>query len=367
MANILFQTYLSPYRIDTYNALHKQADMNFYFLNRKHGMQNFDMDSLYAQCSFTPNFLKTISVFKNHYRFCTNIWSILRHEKPNVVIVPEFKILTLQVILYKIIFLKKFKVISMCDDSYDMVSNNHDFSIIHRWARKLVVPLLDNLLLVDSRVTDWYKKHYKKGIWLPIIRDENKEIELYKKVLPLSTELGIKYNLNNKKVLLFVGRLDPVKNLDRLFEAISKSKENFVTVIVGNGELENSLKEMSLNINKEIVFAGRYEGDGVRAWYNIADAFILPSKQEAFGAVTNEALIAGLPCIISTNAGSACLINQNNGFVVDPYDINEIASVIDLVFQQIKTRNKYLFRSSKMTLSFDETIRRCITDFFIHN
>ena len=104
MANILFQTHLSPYRIDTYNAFHEQADMNFYFLNRKHGMQNFDMDSLYAQCSFTPNFLKTISVFKNHYRFCTNIWSILRHEKPNVVIVPEFKILTLQVILYKIIF-----------------------------------------------------------------------------------------------------------------------------------------------------------------------------------------------------------------------------------------------------------------------
>ena len=104
MSNILFQTYLSPYRIDTYNALHEQADMNFYFLNRKHGMQNFDMDSLYAQCSFTPCFLKTIPIFNQYYKFCTNIWSILSFEKPNVVIVPEFKILTLQVLLYKFLF-----------------------------------------------------------------------------------------------------------------------------------------------------------------------------------------------------------------------------------------------------------------------
>ena len=365
MANILFQTYLSPYRIDTYNAFHEQGNMNFYFLNRKHGMQNFDMDSLYAQCSFTPCFLKTIPIFNQYYKFCTNIWSILSFEKPNVVIVPEFKILTLQVLLYKFLFFKKFKVISMCDDSYDMVSNNHDFSIIHRWARKLVVPLLDNLLLVDSRVTDWYKKHYMKGIWLPIIRDDIKESKLYKSVLPLSAEFAKKFDLINKKVLLFVGRLDPVKNLDRLLEAISNTKEEFITVIVGNGELEEKLKGMSKNINKPIVFAGRYEGDAVRAWYNIADVFILPSKQEAFGAVTNEALIAGLPCIVSRNAGSACLIYQTNGYVVDPYNVPEMASVIDHLFQRIETKNLLFLRSSKMTLSFDDTIKRCIAEFYV--
>lgn len=325
-------------------------------------MQNFDMQALYDQCSFTPHFLKTISIVKEHYKLCTNIWSILRNEKPSIVIVPEFKILALQVLLYKKLFFKKFKVVSMCDDSYDMVSNNHDFSKIHKWSRKMVVPLLDNLLLVDSRVKDWYKSHYRKGIWLPIIRDEKKEKDQYRRVLPLSVEYSERFNLKHKKVLLFVGRLDPVKNLARLFDAISKTKEDYVTVIVGNGELERDLKEQAALIAKPIVFAGRFEGDGVRAWYNIADAFVLPSQQEAFGAVTNEALIAGVPCIISKNAGSACLIDEANGYIIDPYNTERMAFVIDQMMQQIQTRDFIDCRDCNMSFSFNDTIERCILE-----
>lgn len=362
MANILFQTYIAPYRIDTYNALHVSGNMNFYFLYDKHGMQNFDMDALYAQCIFTPSFLKTISLFKKHYKLCTNIWSILSKEKPEVVIVPEFKILALQVLIYKFLLCKKFKVVSMCDDSYDMVSNNHDFSKIHKWSRKIVVPLLDNLLLVDSKVKDWYQLHYKKGIWLPIIRDEKKEMERYKQLIPLSIELSHKFNILHKKVLLFVGRFDPVKNLDRLFDALSKTHEDFVTVLVGNGELEQTLKNLSLSIKKSIIFPGRYEGDGVRAWYNVADVFVLFSKQEAFGAVTNEALIAGVPCLISQNAGSACLIDQSNGFIVDPYDVDDMAVRIDQMMQKVEPNKTIRERTCKMNVSFDETINRCIAE-----
>lgn len=360
MANLFFRTNVAPYRIDTYNALHDKLGCEMYFLYKEDNSQKFDMQVLYDRCNFKPNFLNSISIFNRNQKLCTNIWDILRKEKPEIVIVPEFKILTVQILLYKWLFKKKIKVISMCDDSWDMVANNHDFSKAHRKMRKLVTPHLDDLLLVDDRVVKWYQEKYNKGIWLPIIRDEKIETPLYKRVIPLSIEYINKYKLENKKVLLFIGRLVHEKNLERLLDAITITKEDYITVIVGSGELENQLKQKALNIDKSIIFAGRYEGDNVRAWYNVADAFILPSHMEPFGAVTNEALIAGCKCLISENAGSACLIDETNGMIFNPYDIESMANAIDKMMKEISPREDIKPRPDKMGFSFEDVINRVL-------
>lgn len=362
MANLFFRTNVAPYRIDTYNALHERLGCEFYFLYREDSSQKFDMQAIYNQCSFKPRFLRTISIISKNQKFCTNIWSILRKEKPKIVIVPEFKILTVQILLYKLIFRKKFKVISMCDDSWDMVAQNNDFSNAHKIMRQLVTPFLDSLLLVDDRVLKWYRKKFRKGIWLPIVRDEKREIEFNKEIIQLSIEYQRKYQLDGKKVLLFVGRLASEKNLYRLLDAIAKTQEEFTTVIVGSGSLENELKQKALSIGKPIVFVGRFEGDGIRAWYNVADIFILPSYLEPFGAVTNEALVAGCDCLISKNAGSSCLIDETNGKTFDPYNINRIAKVIDETMMGIIPRKDLTIRPCKMTFSFEETMDRVVDE-----
>lgn len=360
MANLFFRTNVAPYRIDTYNALHDKLGCEFYFLYKENSSQKFDMQALYEQCHFKPKFLRTISIIKKSQKLCIDIWSILRREKPEIVIVPEFKILTVQVLLYKWFFRKKFKVVSMCDDSWDMIAHDHEWSKGHKEMRKIVTPHLDDILLVDDRVVTWYKEKYGKGIWLPIIRDEKREVLDYERVLPMSKEFQKQFNLAGNRILLFVGRLDPVKNLDRLLDAIAKTKENYVTIIVGNGELEDTLKKKAKGIDKSIIFVGRYEGDGVRAWYNIADVFILASQMEAFGAVTNEALIAGCNCLISENAGSACLVDSSNGKIFNPYDIDAIAKIIDDTMANIEPRKDINIRQCKMSINFNETINRVI-------
>lgn len=360
MANLFFRTNVAPYRIDTYNALYEQLHCEFYFLYREDNSQKFDMDSLYKQCCFQPKFLKSLSIISKKQKFCTNIWSILHREKPQVVIVPEFKILTVQVLLYKMFFRKKFKVICMCDDSWDMIANDHDFSLAHKIMRKLISPYLDDFLLVDDRVVEWFKNKYGKGIWLPIIRDEKKETIKYKKVIPLSKKYIEEFGLKGKKILLFVGRLASEKNIEGLIDAIAKTKEDFVTVIVGSGELEICLKKKATAIDKPILFVGRYEGDGIRAWYNVADVFILPSHLEPYGAVTNEALIAGCVCLISENAGSVSLIDKTNGKTLKPYNSHTMANVIDDTMGKIQCRNEIIIRPNKMTISFEETLNRVI-------
>ena len=361
MANLFFRTNVAPYRIDTYNALHEKLDCEFFFLYAEDNSQKFNMQKLYDQCNFKVNILKSKSLFGKHsQRVCTNIGQIIKANKPEVVIVPEFKIITVQVLLYKLFTRGQFKVVSMCDDSWDMIANDHEWSFAHKWMRKIITPFLNDLLLVDDRVVEWYQKKYGKGIWLPIIRNEEKEICDYERTLPMSYEYAKQFDLVGKKVLLYVGRLAPVKNLEKLIEAVAKTKEEFVMVIVGNGELEGTLRKQASKINKPIIFAGRYEGDGIRVWYNIADVFILASKMEAFGAVTNEALISGCYCLISESAGSTCLIDDSNGKVFNPYDTDKMAKIIDETMHSVDRRTEYRPRPSKMSFTFNDTIDRVI-------
>ena len=361
MNNLFFRTNIAPYRIDTYNALHEKLNCEMYFYWKEETSQGLNMDVLLKQCRFTPHYLKGIKLKANSRKFSTDIWSILRKHQPKIVIVPEFQILTIQVLLYKWVFRKKFKVVSMCDDSYDMLFNDNDFSVIHKYARKLIAPKVDDILLVDSRATIWYQEHYGKGLWLPIIRDEKREIPLYKEALDISNEFNKKYNLVGRKVLLFVGRLVEVKNLNRLIAAIGNTNEDFVTIIVGDGPISKELKQEASKFNKEIIFVGHFEDQEIRAWYNVADVFILSSTKEAYGAVTNEALLAGNYCLISKLAGSACLINKENGLLINPYDIKDIAEKIDTVFRCCVNSKKEEIELKDNKMGFDfNSIVSCV-------
>ena len=356
MNNLFFRTTLAPYRIDFYNALNANLNMEFFFYRRKSLAQNFNMDMLEEQCNFTPYYLDGYELGKSSRKICKGIYGILKSNKPAIVIVPEFQILTIQILFYRFFLKKKFKIVSMCDDSYDMIVNNNNFSIIHKYARKIITPLLDDLIVVEPKVKDWYQQNYKKGIWFPIIRDENIEITNYKLVIPLSNELNEKYNLKNKKVILFVGRLVALKNLSRFLSAVENLKEDCVVVIVGSGEEEISLKQQAEKINKNIIFTGRLEGDTLRAWYNVSDIFVLLSVLEAFGAVINEALLAGNYVVVSEKAGSNCLVEENvNGYVVDPYNIDQISTTIDKLLSKIEYKNEIIsLKNNLMNVSFNE-------------
>lgn len=356
MSNLFFRTNIAPYRVDTYNALHEKLNCDLFFYWDFETSQNLDMSKILNECKFTPGYLKGVRLNANTRKICTEIWSILREKKPDIVIVPEFQILTIQVLLYKWIFRKNFKVISMCDDSYDMLNSNNDFSKIHRFARKILAPRVDEILLVDSRSVEWYQSNYGKGLWLPIVRDEHKERVLYEEALPQSRTLLEKYNIENKKVLLYVGRLVEIKNIRTLIAAIGKTSEDFVTVVVGDGcDKELFIKEAS-TLNKPILFVGHFENQDIRAWYNIADVFVLPSYREPFGAVTNEALLAGCYSLISEKAGSACLIEEGvNGELFPPMDVECLAMKIDATFAKIAHSNLHL-KDNKMLFSFNHII-----------
>ena len=355
--NIFIRTTIAPYRIDTYNALHERLNMKMCFYNRAGGPQSFDPGALEEQCRFKPVYLKGITIgHRDSRKICFGIWKMLRKEKPEIVIVPEFQFCTIQVLLFRWLTRRKFKVVSMTDDSFDMVAGGNDFTKLHGKLRRRLPTKLDELIVVSPEVENWYREQYGKGIWLPIILDDKRMEAYYSQLLPESRRIAEQFGLQGKKVLLYVGRLVELKNLSRVLEAFDKCRSDATFVIVGDGPERETLEKQAKTMTKPILFTGRFEGDSLYAWYNISSALVLASYQEAFGAVTGEALLAGNRVIVSKKCGSSCLVSKDNGQLVDPFDVDGIASAIDCQMELTEVPDLLSSRDSLMPVSFDERI-----------
>jgi len=213
---------------------------------------------------------------------------------------------------------------------------------------------VDDIILLDVKAKDWYQEHFQKGIWMPILRNDDLESDKYRKVLPRSIEIAAHYGLSTTKVILFVGRLVKVKNVSGIIEAYASMTEHCKLVIIGDGEEMNDLQALASSISKEVLFLGRIEGEELRAWYNIADVFVLLSTLEPYGAVINEALLAGNRIVISQKAGASCLVSEDNGEIVDPYNIVEAANALDRQVRMAGDKKEIRFRPSLMKVSFQE-------------
>jgi glycosyltransferase involved in cell wall biosynthesis len=128
---------------------------------------------------------------------------------------------------------------------------------------------------------------------------------------------------------IYVGRLSEEKNIRLLMSAFSKLKASdpaaaeWGLILVGDGPLRQTLEKDRIS---DIVFTGGKLWREVPEYFALADVFILPSSSEPWGLVVNEAMVCGLPVIVSDRCGAACdlVVSGENGFVFDPYNENEL-------------------------------------------
>ena len=155
----------------------------------------------------------------------------------------------------------------------------------------------------------------------------------------------LKKQLNIKKdafLIGYIGRLNfKEKGVDILinaFQILSKKYENFVLILVGNGENENEIKKYILEIDLKIkVIPGK---EDVFNYYSILDVVVLPSRNEAFGIALIE---AGLiqKSIIGTNLETIKeVINNNNGLLFEKENPLDLAKKIELYYKNIHLRKE---------------------------
>lgn len=358
---LVFHPIIAPYRIDFFNSLSIKYDTTICLFWRNLKDQTFDYEEISSRFKFIPKYL--VREESGTLRWIRAIWRELSSNKPNIVYTCEYGIATILILLHRFITGAKYKVVTTTDDSYNMLTANNHFTARHKYAVGILAPFVDEVQTVEPRVELWYKNKYHKGVCFPIICDDVIARERQKRVLTISEQYVTKYGLEGQKILLFVGRLVVLKNIDFAIKAFEKADiPNSKFIIVGSGKQEPYLRGVAGN-NSKVLFVGRFEGDELYAWYNIANIFTLQSIQESFGAVTNEALVAGCKCLISKDAGSNCLIKEGvNGYLIDPYNEEDYISKLIILMNEEKPVSLPLdVKINQMQETFLESITK-LTD-----
>jgi phosphatidylinositol alpha-1,6-mannosyltransferase len=152
----------------------------------------------------------------------------------------------------------------------------------------------------------------------------------------IKKELGVK----KKKIVLTFGRLVERKGIDKTLEAIVLVRQEIpdvVYVIAGDGPYRDTLEELmkKLHLQDNVVFTGYVSEDEKAFYYNAADVFVMPNRElengdvEGFGIVFLEANIYGKPVIGGRSGGAVdAIVDGKTGLLVNPIDIEEIASAI---------------------------------------
>lgn len=116
------------------------------------------------------------------------------------------------------------------------------------------------------------------------------------------------YAMDNEKIILYVGRLVYEKGIQHLIAAMPKILSNYhdaKLVIAGKGGMIDELKAetSSLGLDNKVYFTGYMDSKRVQKMYKCADVAVFPSTYEPFGIVALEAMLAGVPTVVSDVGG----------------------------------------------------------------
>lgn len=205
----------------------------------------------------------------------------------------------------------------------------------------------DKTIVLSKNVATSLKYYYRLNeLQLNIIPPG---VDLQKFTKTKDLQLIKELNINRKNIiLLYVGRLSPDKNIEKLireFEFVGRNDVNLL--VVGYGPDRERLEKMkdALGLEREVLFLG--PRTDVERFYSIADVFISPSKHEPFGQVILEAMAAGLPCIAFKRvppeyevAAEEIIENGLTGYCVNPYDRNEFRERISYLIESPDIRKR---------------------------
>ena len=226
----------------------------------------------------------------------------------------------------------------------------------HSFLRNIFHPLIkfivshsDDYIVYGTRAKEYLVKlgaeKQKIKIFLNSVDVEYFRQKVFK-LRKSKNKLFNKYGLDrNDTVFAFIGQLIDRKGIIELlngFSIASMKNKNISLLIAGEGKLKNEINDFIKEHAKiKIKLLGYLDYNRLPEVYAMSDALILPSKQEVWGLVVNEALASGIPVIVSRFAGSSVdLIDEKSGEIIKEITKDGVSDAI----------NKYL-RKRKYTIS----------------
>ena len=287
----------------------------------------------------------------------------LWRRKPDVVITWEFSLQTVQVKLYSTLRNTPYLVFS----EGTVFSENYLFarmkSPLRRWLTKRASCLVaannaakEYLIYLGARPEDVFI-----GLQTLDVEEFAKESDQERlRKAEIKRELGLE-----GMVILFCSKLIKRKGtiyLLKAFEKVVARKPNVNLLIVGSGTEERALRSYcdSRGISN-VLFAGFKQPEELPTYYGIADLFVFPTLLDLAPLVIREALSASLP-VVCSKYGCELITHGENGFIVNPYDIEMMAGAILQIMEDSELRAEMSAnaRASCRDFTMDKSVQRFV-------
>lgn len=158
--------------------------------------------------------------------------------------------------------------------------------------------------------------------------------------------------MTEQRVVISVGQFIHRKGYDILLEACSMMDQRIGVYIIGGKPPEEYLNMVCDHHLSNVHFVGFKVKDALNQYYMAADAFVLPTREDIWGLVVNEAMAKGLPVVTTDRcvAGLEMVRNGSNGMIVPTEDARRIARAITAVIDRPDMAQKAIDTARRYTI-----------------
>ena len=365
MKKILYMTNLPvPYKIDFFNELGRNMNLTVVFERRTAS----DREDSWLSSSFL-NFNAVFmdgKEYGNEAAFCPEICSIIKKGKYDEIVVGAYYTLTGMLAIQ---YMKTHKISYYISSDGGFIKNEKK---IKKYIKQYFIQGAKGYFS-PSKITDKYLIYYganeKKIYRYPFTSLKNSDLIM--KTLNNSEKQILKKKLKiaEEKIILGVGQFIPRKGWNTLMEAsLNLSKKNGIYIIGGKATEEYILLKKKMNLNN-VHFIDFKNKDTLKEYYHVADVFVLPTREDIWGLVINEALAYGLPVITTDKcmAGLEMIENGKNGYIIPVNDVKKLSEKLTFILSEkdfyeemrkgcLKTAEAYTIE--KMSEAYEKILQR---------
>lgn len=344
----------APYRVDFFNELSKYCQLKVVFYARR--IKNMGWKDIEKNHEYDFSYLFS----KSKIGWILDLFKLIKNNKEAIFIVGGYSLLPE---ILAILFLNFLKVDFLLNLDGGFIKQNTLKSVLKRHLIKSAKFCLSSG--INTTKTLLHYGALKTNIWeIRFSSIFNSEV-LQKPLLSDEKEkLRKKWNLDPSPFyLVFVGQLIHRKGVDILVKAMSEGIQNNIELlIIGDGEMQDELKDLAIenNIQNKIHFLGKKAKNEVLEYLKLSDVFVLPTREDIWGLVVNEAIACGLPVITTKQTGASySLIKEGeNGFV---YDCNDVTQ-LNFYLNKIEEEYDLSYNIVSLSIASEYTIEKMVSD-----
>ena len=323
---VLFTTNIpSPYRVDFFNELGKYCDLTVAFTEKFHIERDRSWQD-YNFVNFKGVFLKGYSV--KNIRVCTEIKKIIKNGNFDKIICADFTSLTGMIAIK---YMRRHKI------SYYLESDGGFAKSGKGLKEKLKRYYIKGAKGYFSTACEHDKYYLAYGatedklMRYPFTSLKDEDIEKFVVSDEEKNKLRDKLAVKEEKIVLAVGQFIHRKGFDVLLKATENFDNSVGFYFVGGNPTEEYLNYKKDNVH----FIGFKNKSELKEYYRMSDMFVLPTREDIWGLVVNEAMANGLPVVTTDKciAGLELVKQGENGYIVPVDNVEELSKSIKFVLE----------------------------------